>query len=343
MKKILIPEQSENMLHVRANLHCHSTVSDGRKTPEQLVADYKAHGYQVLCLTDHEIFVPHNNLSTDDFLLLNGFEFSINGDGCCCHLCLIAKQKDNRLQPCYHRTKYVWDGIEQYRKDILFDETKLDFEREYTGDCINEVIRQGKENGFFVTYNHPTWSRENYPRYIRYKGMDAMEIVNFGCVIMGYDDDNGHCYEDFLFEREKTFAIATDDNHNVYEDDDPKCDSYGGYTVIATPKLQYEAVTKALSEGIFYASTGNYKQSGPAINFMELTDDKKLKIKTSGAYAINFISNRIHSQSKVAQDGTEITNAEFSIPDDIKWFRLTVLDNRGFKAYTNAYFIKDLV
>ncbi len=342
MKKILIPEANENMLHLRANLHCHSTLSDGRKTPEELARDYKSHGYQVLSITDHEVLLPHNDLSTEDFLLLNGFEFSIGGEGCCCHICMIAKDRDNLVQPCYHREKYIWGNAKNYRDKVKFDESKPDFEREYTGECINEVIRKGKENGFFVTYNHPTWSRENYPRYIRYKGMDAMEIVNFGCVIMGYDDDNGHCYEDFIFNGEKVFAVATDDDHNVFDDDNPKCDSYGGYTVIIADKLEYESVTKALSEGRFYASTGNYKHVGPAIKYMEITDDRVLKIKTSGAYSINFISNKIHSQSKVADHGKEITEAEFSIPDDVEWFRLTVVDPNGFKAYTNAYFMKDL-
>ena len=31
--------------YFRANLHCHTTVSDGKFTPEEIKAHYKAYGY----------------------------------------------------------------------------------------------------------------------------------------------------------------------------------------------------------------------------------------------------------------------------------------------------------
>ena len=37
----------------KANLHCHSTVSDGKLTPAELKDAYKNHGYSILCITDH--------------------------------------------------------------------------------------------------------------------------------------------------------------------------------------------------------------------------------------------------------------------------------------------------
>ena len=38
----------------KANLHGHSTLSDGRLAPEALRDAYKAHGYSILAITDHE-------------------------------------------------------------------------------------------------------------------------------------------------------------------------------------------------------------------------------------------------------------------------------------------------
>ena len=62
---------SPNKKQYKANLHCHSVLSDGKKTPEELVAMYKAHGYSVLAITDHERPHQHQQMNTEDFLLLN--------------------------------------------------------------------------------------------------------------------------------------------------------------------------------------------------------------------------------------------------------------------------------
>ena len=56
MKKYLLPHDRN---WYRANMHCHSTCSDGHLTPEQLKEAYKGHGYSILAITDHEILLDH--------------------------------------------------------------------------------------------------------------------------------------------------------------------------------------------------------------------------------------------------------------------------------------------
>ena len=48
MKKYLLPE---NVNWYRANLHCHTTISDGCLTPEQVKEAYKAKGYSIVAYT----------------------------------------------------------------------------------------------------------------------------------------------------------------------------------------------------------------------------------------------------------------------------------------------------
>ena len=62
----------------KANLHAHTTLSDGKLTPEQSVEAYKAKGYQILALTDHEAPCVHHGFTTDDFLMLTGMEINYN-------------------------------------------------------------------------------------------------------------------------------------------------------------------------------------------------------------------------------------------------------------------------
>lgn len=348
MKHILLPEADANIKYYRANLHCHSTISDGGKTVEELKRDYMKNGYSIIAYTDHEAFVPHNDLTDENFLALNGYELAVNEQGRTdgednktCHLCFIALDRNNFKDVCYHRTKYIGGNGQKYRGSIVFDENEPDFERVYTPECINEMIRRGREGGFFVTYNHPTWSLESYPEYMSFHGMHAMEISNFASIVAGWDDDNGHCYEDMLKGGERLYAIAADDNHNRVPDTDPACGSYGGYTVIASPSLKYEDVTAALMNGQFYASTGNYTEKGPEI--LSLTyEDGKVQIKTGDARLIQLMHNTRCCHAKNALTGEHINGAEFEVDTDAKWFRLVVTDCQGFKSYTSAYFLDTL-
>ena len=194
MKKYLLPESGN---FYKANLHCHTTVSDGSMTPEEVKAHYMANGYSIIAYTDHDVFLDRSGLAEEGFLPLNGFEAEVDeksgkprGYGKTCHICFVAKDPGNLTIPFYHRSKYLFGNGEQYRDQMRFDETQPDYIREYTPECVNDMIRRGKEAGFFVTYNHPVWSLEDYSDYMAYEGMDAMEIMNYGCWLEGYMEYN---------------------------------------------------------------------------------------------------------------------------------------------------------
>lgn len=67
MKKYLLPEKGN---FYKANLHAHSTVSDGHFTPKELKNLYKNKGYSILAYTDHELLVDHSDLNDDEFLAI---------------------------------------------------------------------------------------------------------------------------------------------------------------------------------------------------------------------------------------------------------------------------------
>lgn len=78
MKKFLIPDDGK---FYKACLHTHSDVSDGTGSPEELKRIYMEHGYSVVAFIDHEIIVPHNDLSDDKFLAITSFEKGVNKPG----------------------------------------------------------------------------------------------------------------------------------------------------------------------------------------------------------------------------------------------------------------------
>lgn len=331
MKYWILPEKGN---FYKANLHSHSTVSDGTLSPAEMKELYKSHGYSILCCTDHEIMVPHHDLSDDDFLMLTGFELGFDEEkddfleARVCDLCVISLSKDNITQPCFHRTKY---HNPERNGEIFFDEAQADFEREYNPAVINEAIRICREKGFFVTYNHPTWSLEHYEEYIKYSGMNAMEICNFSSFIDGYDEYNGKAYDDFLRKGERIFCIAADDNHNRR---DPKCrmwDSFGAFTFIKAETLTYENIADALLKGNFYSS------EGPEIYGLWLEGDK-LHVECSPADKVTCTVNKRRCMSRYNENTGEITHAVFEIKPSDGYFRVTVTDKNGKKADTNAYF-----
>ncbi len=332
MKKYLLPAKGR---FYKANLHAHSTISDGRLTPEELKAAYKSHGYSVLSITDHDIMVPHHDLTDPDFLMLTGFEMEFNeeqrpwrSDPKTCHICLVALDEKTELQPCWHRTRYA---DEKKRALVKFDETAPDFVREYTTECVNAAIRICREKGFFVTYNHPVWSLERYPEYSRYEGMHAMEISNYSSIVSGWQDYNPAVYDDFLCQGKRIFVQGADDNHNRRRPDDPKWDSFGGFIWIKAPRLDYPSIANALRKGHFYAS------QGPEITALTF-ENGVLHVECSPAARISCIARARRSQAAYGENGAPATHADFEIRPADGYVRISVEDARGLHADSNAFF-----
>ena len=52
MRKYLLPKEGN---FYKANLHCHTNLSDGDFTPEEIKEMYKTEGYSVVAYTDHDL------------------------------------------------------------------------------------------------------------------------------------------------------------------------------------------------------------------------------------------------------------------------------------------------
>lgn len=330
MKKHLIPESGQ---FYKANLHCHTTVSDGCRTPEEIKQIYRANGYSVVAYTDHNVLISHNDLRSEDFLPLNGIEVDVDEAGDKhwrkikrCHLCFIALEPNNLTMPFFHRSKYIFGNAEKYRAELHYDESQPDYEREYSHAGISDMMLRARNAGFFVTYNHPTWSREEYPDYTGYRGMHAMELINYGCGRVGFQEYNIRIYDDILRTGKKIFAVGTDDNHH------PE-DECGSWVMIKADRLDYRTITQALENGHFYTSTG------PEIHSVWV-EDGQIHVTCSKASHIlaNYGSFRAH-----AAHGDGLTYATFPLEMLDDYFRITVIDDKGRCADTNAYFTDDLL
>lgn len=347
MKKFLIAEKGR---FYKANLHSHSIYSDGNLTPEQMKKAYMERGYSIIAFTDHNIFIPHNELSDSEFLALNGLEIDfyegwnpdyvdtgktfVSWKGC--HLNFIALSPDNEIQPCYNRKNNNIIGSGQKYIDLIkFDSSKPDFQKIYSPEGVSQAMLEARKNGFYVVYNHPVWSLENFVDISGYNGFNAMEIFNYGCYVEGLDEYNPKIYDDVLKTGKKVFCVAGDDNHNSVPLDAKNSDSFGSFTMIKAEKLDYQSIAQSLLEGNFYAS------QGPEIYELYYSDGR-VYVSCSDAERICYTTGTRRSACAYAEKNKSLNFAVFDVSDEDVYFRITVEDKSRLRANTNAYFLEDL-
>jgi len=308
MKRYLIPDKGT---FYKANLHCHSTCSDGKLSPEQIKQEYMAKGYSIVAYTDHNCFKDHSELADESFLPICGCEVDITEN----------KSPNFKYLKTYH--------INLYAPDYSASFSRCDFSFNYSVDCVNEFIRYAKEKGYMVSYNHPRWSLENYSDYSGLEGVDFIEIYNHGCYVAGYEDYVPYVMDDFLRMGKRVWCTATDDNHNHNQ----FYDSFGGYVMIKAEKLEYGTVMQALKNGEFYASTG------AQIDELYI-EDGVMTVKCAPAKSIVFTTEMRKTKRIVAKEGQPLTQGTFKIDPDDGYVHVEITDINGYKANTQPYFVK---
>lgn len=316
MKKYLLPEEGQ---FYKANLHCHSTVSDGRLTSEELKEAYKKEGYSIIAFTDHDRCISHSHLTDENFLALTAFEIDISD----------TNEKDTDFTRCYHFNAYS-------KKEQPPFESLLPLPVYGDIEGINDFIQELNDSGFIVCYNHPNWSLQTAYDYKDLKGIFAMEIYNHSAAHGGIDGNQVIPYDTLLREGNKIFCIAADDNHDTYPIGHPENDSFGGFIMIKAGSLDYHTIIKALRAGSFYASMG------PEIKELHV-EDARLFIKCSDVKSICMTTAGRRTETEHAPKGATIDSASFEILQKDKYVRIQITDNSGLRANTNSYFVEDIL
>ena len=335
MKKVLLGGKRN---FYKANLHCHSNLSDGTLSPEELKDLYKGAGYSILAITDHESIRCHSYLDDEDFLTVTAMEIaikerlvstSVDRHMKVCHLNVYAKEQENDYNVCYSAEYDKYSKKE--RVAAILEKSGADYKRVYGADGINDIIDTANKNGFLVCYNHPAWSLENYTHYSKYDGLWAVEVFNTECVREGIFEYNQQVLDDLLRMEKKVFPIAADDNHNA----SGTADSFGGFIMVNADELKYKNVMDSLEAGDFYASTG------PLIDEV-LVEGDSVTVKCSNAKFIGMSTSGRRCECLHAEGGSYVTEATFKYnPDDI-YFRIDVVDEHGNRANTRAFFIDEI-
>lgn len=305
----------------KANLHCHTVLSDGHWTKEQVKDAYQKRGYSIVAFTDHRHYGWHPELMDAGFIPLAAYEADLNEP-------FPPSGSFQRVRT-WHLNFY--DTAPQTRKGF----TALQPPQNY-GDIagLNAFIARQNADGFLCCYNHPYWSLQCCEDYKGLRGAFAMEIYNHGCELDGLYGYAPQAYDEMLRATQKPlFCVATDDNHDSYEPGDPRCDSFGGWTMLKLPSLSYENVISALKRGNFYASTG------PELHELYILDGV-LHVKCSPVEKIYVVTQGRRCLMELAPVGENaLTEAAFPLTGDEGYIRVDCRDASGHHAYSNAYFL----
>lgn len=308
----------KNLKTYKGNLHAHTTRSDGKHTPEQLVNVYKDNGYDFVSFSDHRYFSDTHDFDQDDFIIINAYEMTSEG------------KPENKL---FH----IHGIIHEDRPRIVsFEHDEKHIEPLYKGvETVQQVIDEIRERGMVAVVNHPKWSRNTFEELLQLNDYFAVEIYNHKAEVRDGIGSSTEHWDYLLDNGKKVFGLAGDDSHDLSVND--KMGQYfGGWVMIQSKALTQKSIVNALLDGNFYSTTG------PIINHIEVIDNE-IVIECSAVEKVRFLCKTLRRGALYKNmDGSPVTNATYKLKGDELYIRIECVDYNGKIAYSNPIFLEDL-
>ena len=293
---------------LKGALHCHTTRSDGKDDPAEVVKYHHQQGYDFMAVTDHRCY-NYKNFADVSMTIIPGMEMDwiLPGPGVHCHHILSfgpAREDGN--------------GFEQEQR---FPSNRIE-----RPDQTQEMLDWLHANKNITAYCHPEWSGTPAREFDMLRGNFAMEIWNSGTVMECGKDNNAAYWDELLIQGQKIYGIATDDGHNMAQ----HCKGW----VRVNSENDLDDILAALQEGKFYSSCG------PEI-YDFYVDQGVAHISCSPVSEIQFIHLRVPYPIFCAAPGEAgLTTA--SVPlvvTSSPYIRAVVKDAEGRRAWTNPIFL----
>jgi len=202
---------------LRGNLHVHTSASDGRLTPAQVVAHYRSLGYDFLALSDHRVITEPP--AGGDLLVLRAAEVNTSGGatpGRSWHLLLVEPAA---LPP---------GPVEE------------------PGDLLRFALASAP----LVILAHPYWSNLSGEDVLAFSQATGVEVFNTGCEVEIARGFSEYPWDYALSGGANLWGFAVDDAHRLTDD------SGGGWVMVKSEDASVAAVLRSLQAGLFYSSMG---------------------------------------------------------------------------------------
>lgn len=293
----------------RGNLHCHTTESDGIRSPQEVMTWYANHGYDFITMTDHNQLTVPEKFGQPPLLAIPGTE-------------LTARRADQE----YH---IIGIGL-----DVMPISPQCD--PQATIDAIHV-------NGGISFICHPYWHDLQLDDLIDLEGHIGIEIFNNGCYL---EINKGHSlvHWDALTSRgHRTWGLAVDDSHFITND------FGGGWIVVKSEYLSRNGIVASLRSGDFYSSSGpeihDIRVDGneltvncsPARSIF-VFDQYHFCPLSVNAWGADLWDDGSSDLLESYQSMKPVTEASFILDPRQNVLRIEVVDYMGRSAWSNPYF-----
>jgi len=284
----------------KGNMHTHSTNSDGSHAPADVCRAYREKGYDFLVMTDH-------------FMEVYGFPVT-----------------DTRPYRTHDFTTII--GAELHAPETRVGEIwhiksiglPFDFEPLREGETGPEIAKRAHEAGAFIGIVHPSWYGLTHDDARELPFAHAVEIYNHGSAV---EVDRGHDWpflDVLLNEGKRMSGYAVDDAHELTHD------WLGGWVMVQAEENDPDALLESLKAGRYYSSMG------PEIHDIAIDGDN-VTVRCSPAGVISLQGRGSRSKTEM---GDGIETATFDLyPFENSFFRVTVIDAEGRRAWSNPYWL----
>ncbi len=284
----------------KGNMHTHSTNSDGSHAPADVCRAYREKGYDFLVMTDH--FMEVYGFPVTDTRPYRTDDFTT----------IIGAE----LHAPETRVGEIW-----HIKSIGLP---FDFEPLREGETGPEIAKRAHEAGAFIGIVHPSWYGLTHDDARELPFAHAVEIYNHGSAV---EVDRGHDWpflDVLLNEGKRMSGYAVDDAHELTHD------WLGGWVMVQAEENDPDALLESLKAGRYYSS------QGPEIHDVAIDGDK-VTVRCSPASVISLQGRGSRSEREMG-DGLE--TATFDLyPFESGYFRVTVIDTEGRRAWSNPYWL----
>ncbi len=291
---------------LKINLHAHTTVSDGHKTPEEAASIYRAMGYDAIALTDHWVYTPAGEI--DGLPIISGCEYNICG-----------ADEAGGLTETYHIL-----AIGCTREPTV--------PREWEHEAVSgiraraeHIVRAIHEAEGLAVLAHPAWSLNTPEQMLCGAGkerFDATEIYNsvsdwgmsdrpYSGVLIDEAAARGFCVP----------LLATDDTH-YYTGDHGR-----GFILADADAYASLGIVETLRQEKFYAS------NAPELS-LERVSATEVRLRCTPAVKIAFLSNAVWTAGRMVR-GENLTEATYTLKPHETFLRAEVTDADGRVGYSH--------
>jgi len=284
----------------KGNLHTHCTESDGDYPAHEVVRRYREKGYDFLALSDH-------------FLECYGFPITDTRG-------LRSKDFTTLISAELH-TGNLHNGETWH---VLAVGLPLDFSPPPPHEGIVDLAKRAFDAVAYIGLVHPAWYglAPEDARILPFA--HAVEIYNHDSEMENDRGDGWSLCNMLLNEGARLHGFATDDAHHMAHD------AFGGWIHVKADSLDDAAILESLKAGRYYSS------QGPTFENIECVGDE-IVVECSPVNAV-MVTGRGSRAEKLL--GKDLTSARLPLARfSDTFFRVTVVDNAGKKAWSNPVWL----